>query len=70
MKVYYDKEADILNLKFSDSKAVDSDMIDDDVVVSFDEKGNIVSIEIWRARELILPAFLQYLKEIKKTSQI
>jgi len=65
MKVYYDKEADILNLKFSDSKAVDSDMIDDDVVVSFDEKGNIVSIEIWRARELILPAFLQYLKEIK-----
>ncbi len=65
MKVHYDKESDILNLKFSDSKAVDSDMVNDDVVVSFDENGNIVSIEIWRARELILPAFIQYLKEIK-----
>ena len=66
MRVEYDKRADILYLKFSDSKPVDSDMPADDVVVSFDEKGNIVGMEIWRAKELILPVFLQYLKELKE----
>jgi len=65
MKVEYDKRADILYLKFSNSKPVDSEMLADDVVVSIDENGNIVSMEIWRAKELILPVFLQYLKELK-----
>jgi uncharacterized protein YuzE len=66
MIVRYDRNADILYLKFSNSKPVDSDMVDDDVVISLNEKGEIVDIEIWRAKELILPVFLQYLKEIKK----
>ncbi len=42
-----------------DSKPVDSDMLNDDAVVSFDKDGEIVSIEIWRAKELILPVFLK-----------
>ncbi|MEX2705293.1 MAG: DUF2283 domain-containing protein [Candidatus Freyarchaeota archaeon] len=66
MIVKYDKNADILYLKFSNSKPVDSDMVDDDVVISLNERGEIVGMEIWRAKELILPVFLQYLKEIKK----
>ncbi|RLI82814.1 hypothetical protein DRP04_03070 [Archaeoglobales archaeon] len=66
MKVEYDKKADILYLKFSDSKPVDSDMLSDDVVISLDGNDNIVSMEIWRAKELILPVFLQYLKELKE----
>ncbi|ADC64443.1 Protein of unknown function DUF2283 [Ferroglobus placidus DSM 10642] len=66
MMVKYDREADILYLKFSDTKPVDSDMLNDDVVVSFDENGEIVGMEIWRAKELILPAFLQYLKEMRE----
>ncbi len=66
MRVEYDKKADILYLKFSDSKAVDSDMLSDDVVISLDKDGNIVSMEIWRAKELILPVFLQYLRGIKE----
>ncbi len=66
MIVRYDRKADILYLRFSEEKPVDSDMVNDDVVVSFDEKGEIVSMEIWRAKELILPAFLKYLKEIKE----
>jgi len=66
MMVRYDKEADILYLKFSDSKPIDSDMINDDVVISFNEEGEIVDMEIWRAKELILPVFLQYLKEMKE----
>ena len=66
MIVKYDKNADILYLKFSNSKPVNSDMVDDDVVISLNERGEIVGMEIWRAKELILPVFLQYLKEIKK----
>ncbi len=66
MIVRYDRKADILYLRFSEEKPVDSDMVNDDVVVSFDENGEIVSMEIWRAKELILPAFLKYLKEIKE----
>ena len=66
MIVKYDKNTDILYLKFSNSKPVDSDMVDDDVVISLNERGEIVGMEIWRAKELILPVFLQYLKEIKK----
>ncbi|AIY89916.1 DUF2283 domain-containing protein [Geoglobus acetivorans] len=66
MNVKYDRKADILYLKFSDSKPVDSDMLNDDVVVSFDKDGEIVSMEIWRAKELILPVFLEYLKAVKE----
>ncbi|OYT34873.1 hypothetical protein B6U96_11865 [Archaeoglobales archaeon ex4484_92] len=62
MKVEYDKKADILYLKFSDSKPVDSDMLSDDVVISLDGNDNIVSMEIWRAKELILPVILDYLR--------
>ncbi len=66
MIVRYDRKVDILYLRFSEEKPVDSDMVNDDVVVAFDENGEIVSMEIWRAKELILPAFLKYLKDIKE----
>ncbi|WP_456370756.1 DUF2283 domain-containing protein [Geoglobus sp.] len=66
MNVRYDRKADILYLKFSDSKPVDSDMVNEDVVVSFDKDGEIVSMEIWRAKELILPVFLEYIRSVKE----
>ncbi len=51
-------------MRFSESKPVDSEMIDDDVIIHLDEKGSVVGIEIWRARELILPQFLM-IKQVK-----
>lgn len=65
MNVEYDKKADILHLKFLDEKSVDSEMVNDDVVAYYNENGDLVGFEIWRARELILPQFLQLLKEVK-----
>ena len=65
MKVKYDMKFDILYSKISESKPVDSDMVNDDVVIHLDEKGNIVGIEIWRARELILPHFLNLIRHVK-----
>ena len=66
MNVSYDRKSDILYLKFSDSKPVDSDMVNDDVIVSFDKDGEIVSMEIWRAKELILPVFFEYIRSVKE----
>ncbi len=66
MNVKYDRKSDILYLKFSDSKPVDSDMLNDDVIESFDKDEEIVSMEIWRAKELILPVFLEYLRTVKE----
>ena len=61
MKVKYDTKSDILYLKISKSKPVDSEMVNDDVVVHLDEKGNIVGIEIWRA----IPQFLNLIRHAK-----
>ena len=61
MKVKYDIKSDILYLKISESKPVDSEMVNDDVVVHLDEKGNIVGIEIWRA----IPQFLNLIRHAK-----
>jgi uncharacterized protein YuzE len=66
MIVRYDRKADILYLRFSEEKPVDTEMVDDDVVVALNRKGELVSMEIWRAKELILPAFLRYLREIRE----
>jgi len=62
MEAKYDIRSDILYLKISESEPVDSEMVDDDVIVHLDEKGSIVGIEIWRARELILPCFLKLIR--------
>ena len=62
MKAKYDIRSDILYLKISESEPVDSEMVDDDVIVHLDEKGSIVGIEIWRAREFILPCFLKLIR--------
>ena len=65
MKVKYDIKSDILYLKISESKPIDSEMVDDDVIVHLDGKGGIVGIEIWRARELILPQFLDLIRHVR-----
>lgn len=62
MNVEYDKKADILRLKFSDERSVDSEIVDDDVVAYYNEIGQLIGFEVWRARELVLPQFLQLLK--------
>ncbi len=64
MNVEYDKKADIA-AKFSDEGSVDSEMVDDDVVAYYDENGQLAGFEVWRVRELVLPQFLQLIKEVK-----
>jgi uncharacterized protein YuzE len=46
VKVTYDPNVDILNIVIKDGKISESDEIEDDVVVDYDKKGKIVSMEI------------------------
>ena len=47
MKVRYDPEADILYILVKEGKVKDTEEIDKDLFVEYDENGNIAGIEIW-----------------------
>lgn len=59
-----DVDIDILYVQFSKKKPVDADM-KGDVVIDLDENGEVVSFEIWRAGELILPEFMKFIGKMK-----
>jgi len=68
MKVEYDREADILYIKFKDSKIVDTRILSEDVYVDINEKGNFVGIEIWKASQNAIQPISKYIaKELKIT---
>ncbi|MDQ7056431.1 MAG: DUF2283 domain-containing protein [Persephonella sp.] len=47
MQIKYDKEDDILTIKLSDKKPVESEhLIEQEIVVDYDENGNIIGLEI------------------------
>jgi len=61
MKITYDKQADVLYLKFSDKKITDSEEIEKNVVLDYDENDNVVGVEILyfvkKYRKELFPAF-------------
>ncbi len=66
MNITYDKEADALHIKFSDSKIEESQQKEDDIVIDYDKHDNIVGIEILyfvqKHKRTLFPAF----KEVKQ----
>ncbi|NPA38381.1 MAG: DUF2283 domain-containing protein [Candidatus Nanohaloarchaeota archaeon] len=46
MYLAYDKENDVLYIKYKDEKIVESDEISKGIIVDYNEKGEIVGIEI------------------------
>ena len=46
MRVEYDAKADILYIRFSDRPPVESEHLDNDVVVDYDDSDKIVAVEI------------------------
>jgi len=66
MKVEYDRGADVLYIKLSDSKVVDTRMLGEDVYVDVDKDDKFVGIEIWRAsHNAILPISRDIAEEVK-----
>ncbi len=66
MRVEYDPEADILYIRVRDKEVKDTVDLNDDVWADLDENGEIVGIEIWRARKNVISEILKYLEKAKK----
>jgi uncharacterized protein YuzE len=66
MKVEYDRESDILYIKFKDSKITETQMLSEDAYVDLDKDGNLVGIEIWKASQnAILPISRDIAEKLK-----
>ena len=64
MKARYDCEHDILYIDVAEDREVcDTQPLDDDISADFDEEGNIVSMEIWRASKNIVEPVAERLIE-------
>jgi uncharacterized protein YuzE len=53
MKVTVDKEADALYMRLSDTKIHDSEEVKPGVILDFDEKSNLVGVEILGVSKLV-----------------
>ena len=66
MKVRYDPEPDILYIQIKEDKVKETVDLDDDIFADLNEKGEIVSIEIWQTRKYIFSELLKFLDRAKK----
>ena len=61
MKVIYDRETDTLTVIFSDAPVIESDEDKPGVILDYDEKGNLVSLEILDASKRVnVPSKIEY----------
>lgn len=69
MKVDYDEKADILYIRLEGGgKIVDTDMLDDSILIDLDKNHKIVGIEVWRASKNITEPIAKVLaKKLKST---
>jgi uncharacterized protein YuzE len=64
MRTTYDSEYDILYINIAEDRGVrETQPLNDDVFVDFDEEGRIVGIEIWRASKNIVEPVAERLIE-------
>jgi len=63
MKVRYDPKADILYILIKEGEVLNTDEIDEDVWIEYDENGEVMGIEIWNAGEKVI---MNALREIEK----
>ena len=53
MKLHFDETADALYLRLDDSTVVESEEVQPGIVLDFDERGEVVGIEILRVKERV-----------------
>lgn len=44
--IRYDSDADALYIRIREGKVLESDEVEDRIIVDYDEKGNVVGIEV------------------------
>jgi len=59
MKVSYDSKHDVLYLKFSEAKIVDTVEVAEGILIDYGENGEIVGIEMINASALVKTNFLK-----------
>ena len=61
MKVIYDQATDTLTIIFTDTPVAESDEDKPGVILDYDDKGNLVSLEILEAsRRVNVPSKIEY----------
>ena len=61
MKVNYDSQTDILTIIFTETSVVESDEDKPGVILDYDDKGNLVSLEIMDASQRVnVPSKIEY----------
>lgn len=61
MKVNYDRDTDILTIIFSETPVIESDEDKPGVILDYDDKGNLVSLEILDASQRVnVPSKMEY----------
>lgn len=59
MKVTVDREADVLYMRLSDTRIHDSEEVKPGVILDYDDKNNLVGVEILRVSERVPSATLK-----------
>jgi len=61
MKVIYDRDTDTLTIIFTETPVAESDEDKPGVILDYDDKGNLVSLEILDAsRRVTVPGKIEY----------
>jgi uncharacterized protein YuzE len=61
MKVIYDRETDTLTIIFAETLVAESDEDKPGVILDYDDKGNLVSLEILDASQRVaIPGKIEY----------
>jgi len=68
--IRYDPGADVLVIKLKEGSLVDEELLDNDVILGYDSKGNIASMEILDAsRKGLMSALFELAKSRKKEAR-
>lgn len=74
MRIHYSHEADALYIRLKETEIKNSDEIAEDIIMDYDEKGNMVGIEILSAsqkadiHQVIIQAFEKVMVESTKVA--
>ena len=59
MKVHFDEKADALYLRLDDSKVIESEEVRPGIVLDFNDKNEVVGVEILKVKERVPSADLK-----------